>query len=220
MYSVNMDKIHYGFGLSRNTKFRKVIPPQPTERSAWELLAQHIFDTPYVVECCDKKMTRSITRVCGLGLHKHMVPPRVNQIGRRIGSIDRGARIFMCKLQSKLQNADTALMHFNMATLSLFTTVVQIFSKEYEHQCGDVTFERLGISVNMSMHQYDRFYSIRVSNNQGEMYFVSKSGVYDKEVTLGGTYFVKADDMVKWLTDNLSPRLIALVFPPAPASGV
>ncbi len=215
-----MDEIHYGFGLSRNTKFRKVIPPEPVDKSAWAALTQHIFDTSYVVECCDKKLTRSITRLYGIQFNKHMVSPRVNQIGRRIGSIDRGAHKLMCELQSKLKNDDTALQHFTMATLSLCTTVVQIFSKEYEHQRGDMTFECLGNSVHMSMRQEDSYYTISVSNNQGEHNYLSKAGVYDREVRLGGTYFVSAAEMVKWLTDNLSPRLIALVFPTTPASAV
>ncbi len=252
-----MDGINYGFGLSRNTKFARLaplgIPPMP---NGWYTpFAQNVFDMPLVVECSDESLSRYIKPSSlspGCGSIKHIVPPRVNEFGRRIGSVNKEAHKCLCTLRSKLQNADTASMHVTMATLAFCTTLVQIFSKEYEQRYGDVTFERQtkkkaipvqvtdidtdidtdAVSVQaqpvtevqtkrvtISVLQHDIYYSINISNaGDDDLKFQTKAGVYGDRVW--GGYLVSASDMVKWLTDDLSTRLIALLLPTAPASGV
>ncbi len=189
--------------------------------SLWDLFSEVMFQSCEVVEFIDDSLsTRELSELRFEYMTVHLVKPRVNQLGKMIGSVTTQSRFFMKDCESKLSNTETSREHITRKVHNFCMQTVSTTSHKVEFMMNELTFYyKNQKALQLDMYQWDRHYSISLINVGGQYEFLNKSGYYENGEKLN--CFLDASDMVKWLVDNLTPRVLAcMTLKDASASGV
>jgi hypothetical protein len=122
--------------------------------------------------------------------------------------------------ESKLLNTETSRENTTRLVHNFCMHTVSTISHKVEFMMKELTFYyKNQKAFQIDMYQFDRYYSITLNHVEGQYERLDTTGNYENGEKYDG--FLNASDMVKWLVDNLTPRvLVCMTLKDAPASGV
>lgn len=204
-----------GLGFDKKTLFcRREVPEK-----GWERFLELISQMSVLFQCVDASLTTKEKDAYKETVHLHLVPPRINQLGIMIMRVNKKSCECIRAVHSKLSETETARGHINRAILHFCTNIVETMRHQNERKKGNVSFHHENVEViSVCMNQTPDYYMLFVMTGlDKKIQSQSITGSY-KNSTL--SCFFKAADVLSWLIDCLSPHLLELVLPKAPASGV
>ena len=198
----------------------------------WSLVLQeYIFASSSVVVCLDHSLTTTHTTTTGgRFVNRHITQPRITEICKMIGSVNKNCLKTMRDHELSLKKTETRYQHIAYELLKLCRSEIvdfvgtprPTFSMMMEkqhvnhlslklHHLGQFCFE-----IDIMLFRED--YILEFKTND---VFLSE----DKETKFGNyptgdqnARYLNVADMVQWVVDNLSPHVLALMTPTAAVS--
>ena len=188
--------------------------------SVWNLMSEIIFQSSEVVDCFDESLRTCELGECGFQYTTvHLVLPQVNQLGKMIGSVTKQSRLFMKECEKNLSNTKTKREYITREIHDFCMHTVRTMSHLEVQYRGDVSLKYQNQRIfKLNMYQFDSRYSMSIIRDSPSYSYIFQSGNYENGEQL--TCFLNVSDMVKWLMDNLSPHVLAIMTREAPASDV
>jgi hypothetical protein len=197
----------------------------------WILVLQEpIFASSSVVVCLDDSLnTTHTTTIGGRFVNRHITQPRITEVCKMIGSINKTCWKAMIDCKLSLSKTDTRDQRIADELRKLCRSTIVDFIGTPRPTVSMMMEKQHVNHLSWKLHHLDQFcvgIDIGLFRDSYILHFKTKDVLFEKKGEKFGNYatgdqdpnHLNVADMVQWVVENLSPHVLALMTREAPAS--